>query len=478
MRRAQPEQARKAQRGSNPMRADNPILRYSESLFVHQPFRALKGIAGGYIAYPIAESREKRSVRPKIEELRHYYARPMPERRAIALERLGNILDFAGAQVPYYRALFKEKQFDPAKARKDPQYLNDLPYLTKDIIREQGARLYSTPLEQTRHHVCKTGGSTGLSCTIFYDQEGADYSSAVTFYARERIGKLRHRSELHFACRFPDDVVPEWPSREDFKCFAMNRSNIFFDRIDDTGLEEMWQTLKRRKPYLAHAHPSTIYALACYVQRKYGGGKAFEVFESSGELLEPHMRKMIASALQCRVVDRYGLAELGVMAYELNGHEGGLQILESEGWPESRIAENNPDGAHELVFTGFRNRLMPLIRYATGDLARVEETGKGFFMTDVVGRIHDVVPINGVAHPTHHIQDMLDHRVGGIQEFQIDLRAEPPILRIVLEPSADAEATTAKLRHFWQDAFTIAYVGHDDFVRVGSRAKFRHVVSA
>ncbi len=332
----------------------------------------------------------------------------------------------------------------------------------------------SKPLEQIRHHACKTGGSTGLSCTIYYDQEAADYSSAVTFYARERIGKLRHRSELHFACRFPDQSVPEWPSREDFKCFAMNRSNIFFDRIDDDGLEEMWRTLKRRRPYLAHSHPSTMYALACYIRRKYGGGNAFKVFESSGELLEPHARAMIASALRCRVVDRYGLAELGVMAYELDGHEGGFQVLESEGWPESR----GVDGTHELVLTGFRNRLMPLIRYATGDLARVEEKGDRFFLTDIVGRIHDVVPINGVAHPTHHIQDMLDHRVGGIQEFQIDLRTTPPTLRIVLEPWANAEETTNKLRHYWQDAFTIAYVGHDDFVRVGHRAKFRHVVTA
>jgi phenylacetate-CoA ligase len=258
----------------------------------------------------------------------------------------------------------------------------------------------------------------------------------------------------------------------------MNRSNIFFDRIDDQGLEEMWQTLQRRKPYLAHSHPSTMYALACYVQRKDVGGKAFEVFESSGELLEPHAREVIASALRCRVIDRYGLAELGVMAYELDGHEGGFQILESEGWPESLLVGDNPDGAHELVFTGFRNKLMPLIRYTTGDLARVEETERGFVLTDVVGRIHDVVPINGVAHPTHHIQDMLDHRVSGIQEFQIDLRTSPPILRIVLEPWANAEETTNKLRHYWQDAFTIAYVGHDDFVRVGSRAKFRHVVTA
>jgi phenylacetate-CoA ligase len=460
------------------MRADHPFLRYSESLFVHQPFRVLKGIAGGYVAYPIAESREKRAVRPKVAELRRHYRLPMPERRRIALDRLVAMLEFAGAQVPYYRDLFQAKQFVPAKLRQDARYLEDLPYLTKDIIRAQGERLLSRPLDAAPHHACKTGGSTGLSCTIHYDQDGADYSSAVTFYARERIGKLRHRSELHFACRFPDQVVPEWPSREDFKCFAMNRSNVFFDRIDDEGLEEMWQTLNRRKPYLAHAHPSTMYALACYVQRKYGGGNAFEVFESSGELLEPHVREVIASALRCRVIDRYGLAELGVMAYELGGHEAGFQILESEGWPESRVAEDHSDGAHELVFTGFRNRLMPLIRYATGDLARVDETDQGFFLTDVVGRIHDIVPINGVAHPTHHIQDMLDHRVGGIQEFQIDLRTTPPTLRIVLEPSADAEETTRKLRGFWQEAFIISYVGHDAFVRVGSRAKFRHVVSA
>jgi len=131
-----------------------------------------------------------------------------------------------------------------------------------------------------------------------------------------------------------------------------------------------------------------------------------------------------------------------------------------------------------LVFTGFRNKLMPLIRYATGDLARVEETDNGFRLTDVVGRIHDVVPINGVDHPTHHIQDILDHRVGGIQEFQIDLRTTPPTLRLVLEPWGNAEEISQKLQAFWQDAFAVAFVGHDDLVRVGRRAKFRHVVTS
>ncbi|MCQ0029462.1 phenylacetate--CoA ligase family protein [Burkholderia glumae] len=461
------------------MRADHPFLRHAGALLTRQPFRTLKGLAGGYVAYPIAESREKRSVRPKIAELRRYYGLPLEARRRIATGRLVDTLEFARAHVPYYRDLFAARQFDPQRLYQDVRHLDALPYLTKDIIREQGERLLSAPLDSVRHHACKTGGSTGLSCTIFYDQEGADYSSAVTFYARERIGKLRHRFELHFACRFPGDPVPQWPSREDLKCFAMNRSNIFFDRIDDAGLEEMWRTLKSRRPYLAHSHPSTMYALACYVQRQYGGGKAFEVFESSGELLEPHAREVIESALRCRVIDRYGLAELGVMAYELEGHAGGFRVMDSEGWPESRLVDGAADEAHELVFTGFRNRLMPLVRYATGDLARVQDDPvRGFLLTDVVGRIHDVVPINGIAHPTHHIQDMLDHRVGGIQEFQIDLRTTPPTLRIVPEPWASLDDMTAKLRHFWGDAFTISFVGHDDFVRVGRRAKFRHVVSA
>lgn len=456
------------------IRSNHPILKFGEITFTYQPFRTLKGLASAYIAYPIAESREKRSVRPKLVELRQHYKLPFDQRLQIARNRLADTMIFAQQSVPYYRELFAQRGFDPEKVRKDAAFLNELPYLNKDIIREQGERILSLPLAEVRHHTCKTGGSTGLSSVIYYDQDGADYSSAITLYARERVGKVKRRNELHFACRFPDPSIPQWPTREDFKCFAMNRSNIFFDRIDDEGLEKMWQTLKRRRPYMAHAHPSTIYALACYVERRYGGGKAFQVFESSGELLEPYMRETIARALRCRVIDRYGLAELGVMAYEVNGHEVGLQVFESEGWPESRL---NDDGGHELVFTGFRNRLMPLIRYATGDLARVQKKENGFFLSDVTGRIHDIVPINGVPHPTHHIQDMLDHRVGGIQEFQIDLRTAPPTLRIVLEAHASAEATTAKLNQFWPGAFTIEYVNHDAFIRVGQRAKFRHVVT-
>ena len=97
-------------------------------------------------------------------------------------------------------------------------------------------------------------------------------------------------------------------------------------------------------------------------------------------------------------------------------------------------------------------------------------------MTNIVGRIHDIVPINGIPHPTHHVMDVLDHRVDGIQEFQIDLRSIPPTLRIVPEPHASTEATHAKIREFWGQGFDVQFVGVDDIVRVGRHQKFRHLV--
>jgi phenylacetate-CoA ligase len=450
---------------------------FDHVVFSHQPLRLLKGLASAYLAYPAAERIEHRDVRSKLRELRSFYRRSFSERLAISRARLADALGFAGSFVPYYRDLFREHGFDPERVRDDVRHIEDLPYLTKDVIREQGERLLSRPLADGPAHACKTGGSTGLSCVIHYDQVGADFAAAITLYGRERVGATKFQPEVHFACRFPDMQPQRWPTREDFKCFAMNRSNIFFDRIDDEGLEAIWQQLRRQRPYLAHAHPSTFYALAGYIERRYGGGKAFEVFESSGELLEPYMRETIERVLQCRVVDRYGLAELGVVGYETDGTEAGLRVFESEVWPEHRPAAGHEDAA-ELVFTGFRNRLMPLIRYATGDLGRVARDDNGFVLKDVVGRIHDIVPINGVEHATHHIQDMLDHRVGGIQEFQIDLREQLPVLRIVPEPGASVESIGQRIEAFWPGAFRVAFVGHDDFVRVGSRAKFRHVVTA
>ncbi|HSX10783.1 MAG TPA: hypothetical protein VLF94_03590 [Chlamydiales bacterium] len=431
----------------------------------------IKGHFVANIVYPIAEYWEKRTVRKKYKEIGQYYRLPFIQRKKIAFEKLCQTIEFAKTHVPYYRDLFQSVRFDPAKLRCDPNYLSDLPYLTKDIIREQGLRLLSRPLNQLRHHVRKTGGSTGLSCLIYYDQEAIDYSAAITLYARQCVGKLQHHSELHFASRFLHSFPLRNQIREWFKCFAMNRSNIFFDSLDDSALDLIWSTLKKRAPRLVHGHPSTMYALACYVDKTEGKTKIFNIFESSGEVLDPHMRSKIADTFSCKVLDRYGLAEFGVIGYQTE-ETADLRVFDSEGWMETG-SHNSPA---EIVFTGFRNQLMPLIRYRTGDMGEVQETQSGLQISRLLGRIHDIVTLRGKQYPTHYIQDILD-RIGGIQEFQIDLRQTPPRLLIVAEPSAQPNEISSRLdKAHWRDGIQVLFVGHKDLIRVGHQAKFRHVV--
>jgi phenylacetate-CoA ligase len=443
-------------------------------------FRPLKGLATAYLFYPVAETLERRDVRRKVLELRRHHAMSPEQRQQASRARLAEMLSFAGSEVPYYRDLFAKLAFDPEKVSADRRRLEQLPLLTKHIIYEQGDRLLSRPLSETRHHACKTGGSTGHKITVFYDQTAADYSSAVTAYARERIGASRLQPTLHFAARFPDVPPPRLTSRETFKCLAMNRSNVFFDRLDAASLDEIWLTICRRAPYLVHAHPSTIFALALHVRDRdlapKSGPPSFEVFESSGEVLDPRQRRTISEVFGCKVVDRYGLAEFGVIAYELKDREGALELFDSECWAENVPAEAGSN-ASRLVVTGLRNRLMPLIRYDTGDLATVGTRAGVPALADLVGRVHDTIDVNGTPYLTHHFQDVLDHRVRGVRDFQFDLRTRPTTLRLVLEPDADAAAVADVISRHWPEAFTIAVVTPEEMIRVGDRAKFRHVVS-
>jgi phenylacetate-CoA ligase len=443
-----------------------------EVILSHQPMRVIKGLLAKYIIYPYGEARENRVVRSKVRWLRENYSRPSHERIEGTKRNLVDTLAFAKLYVPYYRDILTAASFDPERLYEDIGYLNDVPLLTKAIIREQGERMLSIPLNECRHYVCKTGGSTGQSCLIFYDQEAADYAAAVTLFAREKVGKTMLDSEMHFASRFPGHKNSIWIDKEFWKCLALNRSNIFFNSLDDDSLEEVWRTLTRRKPHLIHGHSSTIYTLACYVEKIYGHSSAFKIFESSGETLLPYMRTKIQSVLDCKVVNRYGLAEAGVIAYQFDNASETLDFLESECWPE----EHTHDGCNELVITPLRNKLMPLIRYRTGDEASIVKGDNGISLRGIIGRMHDLVPVAGLPVPTHHIMDIIDHRVGNVQEFQIDVSTAPSTLRLVLEPGINPEVIRQKIDGIWPKAFQIEFVDHTKLIRVGRHNKFRHVV--
>lgn len=122
--------------------------------------------------------------------------------------------------------------------------------------------------------------------------------------------------------------------------------------------------LERHDPVVIHAYPSSIGALAAWLNaggRRYRGQALRGVFTSS-ETLEPDVRAAVEAAFGVPVYDWYGQAERVVAIgtcergnYHVLTDYGGVELLELE------------DGSCELVGTTLNNPAMPLSRYRTGD---------------------------------------------------------------------------------------------------------------
>lgn len=424
--------------------------------------------------YPIAERSLKRKITPKLAVLRSEAGQLFSVRKVRAHERLVRCLEHAGQTVPYYRDLFAQLGFEPAKVRQDIRYLEAIPYLTKDILREQGKRLISEAYADKIVREQKTGSSTGLAAVIYYDQESLDWTAAQNILMLAWGGKRRYEREAHLSTRFADTRRPRYPEFEAKKCFVLNRYNIYTNGLDDASQEILLEDLRHARARVVQGHPSSMFALARYLKKQDRKiPKLFDIFVSTGEMLTPAQRELIENELKVRVSNRYGACEFGVMAQErVNGPKGELMVSDSLVWPE--LAAQDEAGMGELVFTNLRNPAMPLIRYRMGDLGCLVERKDGWWITALTGRTHDSVTMDGVAYPTHYIQDILD-RCGDISDFQILVKEGQAVeLRLVTAPE-NWDSVCARVQEYFP-SLPARRIEAKDLVFVGVRGKFSYLV--
>ena len=432
--------------------------------------KQILGYCSNNIVYPIFEKIEKRHISKHLKDIVAFRNLSADEREAQTHQRLMRILHFSSQEVPYYRDLFNRHKINLEKIDKDPDYLQDIPILDKETIRQEGHRMLGRPLDQGKFHECKTSGSTGPSLSVFYNNHAADRSAAVTKFCRMLAGKRYHRSELHFACDFNEVAQHKWCSRETLKSAAMNRSNIFFSSLTPNDLSHMVATIQHRRPYLVHGHPSTMFLIAAHVAEQNIDTKLFDVFEPSGELLSEHMRHFIHGVLGCRIHNRYGLAEFGIVAYQEDSDSDLLRVFDSD----FKVETSTNSSGSELLVTGLHNFMMPLIRYNTGDLGNVLTLGGDAYIANLTGRIHDQIEIGGKRYLTHHLQDILQHRVGGILEFQI-LVGDQIQLHISPDGLVPFEEIYRRISTFFGNDVLVKKVEPSEFLRTGPNQKFRHI---
>ena len=253
--------------------------------------------------------------------------------------RLKAVLRHAYENVPYYKT-FKNRA------------LGDLPFLTKDIIRRQGDRLYSVDRRKRHFYMNSSGGSAGEPITFLQDKIYNEWNTAHKLYLRQMQG-----------LELGDREIKLWGSGRDivssnpYLLWLFNIKQLNAARMSNVVMEKYLKQWNEYKPVVVWTYVSSILEFARFVENKDVWYP--KVIITSAETLTEDARIYIESVFRCRVVNQYGSREVGAIACECPS--GGMHIFSLHNKVEII------DG--EIIVTGLNNYSMPLIRYKIGDTA-------------------------------------------------------------------------------------------------------------
>ncbi len=218
-----------------------------------------------------------------------------------------------------------------------------------------------------------TSGTTGSPLGIWYDRWTCIMTNAVD--RRQKIwGGMREEDWVGlFLGRI---VVP--PLHDDGRYWRVNhvQRQVWFSsfHMSDDRLPAYVSEIRRRGLRFLEGYPSTLYILARYLLDR-GERLGMQAVFTSSETLHEVQKEAIRGAFECEIFDFYGHAERTIYAGDCEVHEG-RHIAEEYGFVEVVDATGQPVAPGEtgyLVGTSLHNTAMPMIRYRTGDLSRIEE---------------------------------------------------------------------------------------------------------
>ena len=295
--------------------------------------------------------------------------------------------------VPYYRDLMEARRLRP----EDFQSINDLaklPYLTRETIREQGARLRADNYLDDICQFRRSGGTTGEPIKVAVDDRGRAFEVAAYLRGFEwmnyQLGSPMVRlfgGTLGLKAR-PNvkDKIREWLLNCRFlPAFELTPENV---RI-------YVDTIRQAKGGVLVGYASAMMNLVEYMSRSGLQGSPLKSVICTAEYLPDEWRKRISQVLDAPVFCYYGCGEVNSIAYECSGVDGYLVseecvILEVAVSEDSTKFQDQGRGA--ACVTTLFNYAMPLIRYLNGDALELDRAHRGNWRLRIAkleGRVAD-----------------------------------------------------------------------------------------
>lgn len=393
-------------------------------------------------------------------------------------ERLRAFLERCARAVPYYRELFAAHGVRAERLRALDD-LRSLPVLTKSLVQDRLWWLRNREVPQRQLLRAHTSGTTGAGLRFFITWSAAKEQWAVWWRYRRWhgvpfdawCGYFGGRSVVPVAVREPPFWRDNRPMRQIvFSAYHMSPNN----------LGAYVAELRRRRPPWLHGYPSLLSLLAAYLlDRGLDLGYQVRWVTTGAENLLAHQKDLMQRAFGVRPRQHYGLAE--AVANFSECEEGLLHV--DEDFAAVEFLPDEASGAYRIVGTNLSNLATPLVRYDTGDLARLRNSpcrcGRpGRVVERVDGRCEDYVELpNGarIGRLDHVFKDLM-----WVREAQIVQRRDGS-LQVRLVPRQKVAAREERrllqeLRDRLGDEVPIEIVYADRLER-GPTGKLRFVVS-
>lgn len=272
------------------------------------------------------------------------------------LSQLKHILIHSYQNVPYYQELFNRIRFSPFKFSSFEE-MAKIPFLSKEIIRENFNKLISRKRIKNGSYIATTGGSTGEPLKVLLDYNSIFKENAFIYYFRKKTGyRFEDKLATFRGIEFGDKLWKYNPMYNEliFSPFKLSRLTLenYVTKINDFN------------PQYLNGYLSTIYFFARLLSEhpipiKIKLKGIFLISEN----IDIEQREFIEKYFNLKSVTFYGHSERCIIAEEKIPNRYIFDPF--YGFTEQVKIENN---LFSIVGTGFLNHTMPLIRYKTDDI--------------------------------------------------------------------------------------------------------------
>ena len=237
----------------------------------------------------------------------------------------------------------------------------------------------------------------------------------------------------------------------------------FTARVPFTHKLELVADQAAHPPYGSNlTFPSAAYTRFCQTSGTTGRPLAIlDTNESWQWMLDNWQRIYTAAGVEpgARVVDHYGMTEVGPVAFEDPDRPGVLRLIEESYFAEiiepGGTAPVSEGDVGELVLTPLGRHSWPLLRYRTGDLVKWSRDAHGIALEGgIIGRADDMVVVRGVnVYPAAF--DALVRMIPEIGEYRVTVSQRGALAELAVEIESPDDTAAARLERALNQAFSL-----------------------